>query len=103
MDKRIFGSLGIAAKAGFVVSGEFSVEKAIKERKAFLVIVADDASENTKKHFKDMCTFRDIPIRFFGTKETIGQCIGKMFRANIALTDAGFADSVKNRIDGSNI
>ena len=94
--------MGLAAKAGSVVSGEFSVEKAIKEGKAHLVIVADDASENTKKHFQDMCRFRNIPIRFFGTKETIGQCIGKTFRANLALTDAGFAESIKKKIDGIN-
>ena len=42
--------LGIAAKSGSVVSGEFSTEKAVKEGRAYLVIVAGDASENTKKN-----------------------------------------------------
>ena len=36
--------LSLAAKAGKVASGEFSVEKAVKSRKAHLVLVADDAS-----------------------------------------------------------
>ena len=40
---------GLAAKAGKVVSGEFATEKAVKTGKAFLVITARDASENTKK------------------------------------------------------
>ena len=34
--------LGIAAKAGSVASGEFSTEKAVKEGRAYLVIVAQD-------------------------------------------------------------
>lgn len=100
MDK-ILGVFGLAAKAGKIVSGEFSVEKAVKEKKACLVVVAEDASANTKKHFSDMCAYRSIPIRFLGDKEQLGKCIGKGFRANLAVTDAGFAESIRKRIDGS--
>ena len=53
-EKRILSMLGLAAKAGNLVSGEFSVEKAVKEHKAFLVIVAGDASDNTKKNFRNI-------------------------------------------------
>lgn len=49
--------LGLAQRAGKVASGEFSTEKAVKSKKAFLVVVASDASDNTKKMFSDMCTF----------------------------------------------
>ena len=42
--------IGLAQKAGKIVSGEFATEKAVKTGKAALVIVAGDASENTKKH-----------------------------------------------------
>ena len=42
--------LGLAMKAGKVVSGEFAVEKYVKEGKSTsLVLVAEDASKNTKK------------------------------------------------------
>ncbi len=47
---KVLSLLGIAQKAGRVVSGEFSVEKAVKEGKACLVLVAKDASDNTKKN-----------------------------------------------------
>lgn len=102
MRNKIFGTLGIAEKAGKIVSGEFSVEKAIKEGRAFLVILAEDASDNTKKHFSDMCSYREIPILFFGTKEELGGCIGKSFRANVALTDQGFAESILKKTGRSN-
>ena len=44
--------LGIAAKAGSVASGEFSTEKAVKEGRAYLVIVAQDRQyeENVSKY-----------------------------------------------------
>ena len=41
--------LGMAAKAGKIESGEFSTEKAVKGGRGRLVIVAEDASDNTKK------------------------------------------------------
>ena len=37
--------LGLAQRAGKVASGEFSTEKAVKSKKAFLVVVASDASD----------------------------------------------------------
>ena len=86
-------------KAGKLVSGEYLVEKAVKEMKACLVVIAEDASDNTKKHFSDMCRYRNIPIRFFGAKEEIGRTIGKAYRASIAVTDEGFAKSILKKVD----
>ena len=48
---RALSMLGIATKAGKTVTGEFSTEKAVKEGRACLVVVASDASNNTKKKF----------------------------------------------------
>ena len=53
--------LGLAAKAGKVVSGEFATENAVKSGKAFLVLTAEDASNNTRKKFNDMCTYYEVP------------------------------------------
>ena len=50
-NKRALSMIGLAQKAGKVASGEFSTEKAVKEHKAYMVIVADDSSDNTKKNF----------------------------------------------------
>lgn len=91
MKNRILSLLGLATKAGRIKSGEFAVEQTIKSENAFLVIVAEDASDNTKKHFNDMCSFRGVPFYIYGTKEMIGRCIGKESRASIALTDEGFS------------
>ena len=91
---RILSMIGLATKAGNVVSGEFSVEKAIKTGKAFLVIIADDASDRTKKSFKDSCSYYKVPIVIYKDKETLGHSMGKQFRASLAILDKGFADSL---------
>lgn len=94
MMNRFTQLLGLATKAGKTVSGEFAVEQAIKSRSVCLVIIAADASENTKKHFNDMCTYRDIPIIFEANKETLGRCTGKSERASVGVLDKGFADKL---------
>ena len=55
--KKIFSLIGLATRARKTVSGEFATEKAVKSFKACLVIVAEDASDNTKKLFQDKCSF----------------------------------------------
>lgn len=95
---KVLSMLSIAAKAGSIVSGEFSTEKAIKTGQACLVIVSEKASENTKKHFKDMTDFYEVPCYFYGDKESLGHCIGKEFRASLAITDENLAKAVESRI-----
>ncbi|MBQ9156019.1 MAG: ribosomal L7Ae/L30e/S12e/Gadd45 family protein [Eubacterium sp.] len=93
--------IGLATRAGQLVSGEFSVENKVKSGLGKLVIVAEDASENTKKSYTDMCSFYQTPIRIFGTKEKLGQWSGKAYRASICILDEGFAKSVIKRIDAA--
>ena len=100
--KKVFSYIGLATKSGKVASGEFSTEKAVKEGKASLVIVAEDASNNTKKMFTNMCTYYKVPIYFFGEKFELGHAMGKEFRASLALLDKGFADAVEKQLKISN-
>ena len=90
--------LGIAAKSGNVVSGEFSTEKAVKTGHAYLVIVSEEASNNTNKMFTNMTDFYEVPMYVFGTKEELGRCIGKEFRASLAVNNEGFAKSIAEKI-----
>ena len=98
MVDRVLSMLGIAAKAGNVVSGEFSTEKAVKTGKAYLVIVSEEASANTNKMFTNMTDFYEVPMYVFGTKEELGRCIGKEFRASLAITDENLANAVENKL-----
>ena len=83
---RILSMIGMATKAGKTVSGEFATEKAVKTGKAFLVIVSDAASDNTKKMFRNMCTYYGVPMYTYGSKEDLGHSMGKEFRASLAVT-----------------
>ncbi|MCM1256655.1 MAG: ribosomal L7Ae/L30e/S12e/Gadd45 family protein [Roseburia sp.] len=95
---KVLSMLGIAARANHIASGEFQTEHAVKAGDAYLVLVAVDASENTKKSVHDMCKFYQVPMEEYGTREMLGHCIGKEFRAMLAVTDQGLADSVQKKL-----
>ena len=95
---RIFGLLGLAAKAGKIQSGEFSTEKSVKSGRACLVIVSEEASENTKKMFRNLCTYYKVPYCEFGGKEELGHATGKEMRASLAVQDPGFSDALLKQL-----
>ena len=102
MEKKVLSLLGLSAKSGNLVSGEFSTEKAVKEHKAALVVVAEDASDNTKKSFSNMCAYNHVPMIVFADKETLGHAIGKQFRASVAVTQDGFAKAILKLTESDN-
>lgn len=96
---KILSLVGLATRAGKTASGEFCTEKEVKTGRAALVIVAGDASENTKKKFRDMCEFYEVPIYFYKDKDTLGHAMGKQFRASLAVLDEGFAKGIRKHLD----
>lgn len=96
---KVLSLISLATKAGKTASGEFCTEKEVKTGRAALVIVADDASDNTKKKFKNMCEFYEVPIYFYKDKDTLGHAMGKEFRASLAVLDEGFAKGIRKHID----
>ena len=99
--------ISLAMKAGRLASGEAMTESEVKSGRARLVIVASDASENTKKKFRDMCKFYRVPICIYGDKDTLGHAMedtlghamGKEFRASLAILDEGFADGIQKELN----
>ena len=102
MNIKLLSMLGLCTKAGKLKSGEFQTESSVKSGEAFLVIVAGDASDNTKKKFNDMCTFYETPIIEYGLKEEMAKAIGKDVRAMLAVCDEGFAKSILKIYNMSN-
>ena len=95
---RALSLVGLATKAGKVVSGEFMTAKSVKEGQAHLVIVAKDASDNTKKKFRNTCEYYQVPIYFYSDKVSLGKSMGKEFRASLGILDKGFAQAIISKM-----
>lgn len=96
---KVLQSLGLAMRAGKVVSGEDQVLHTVRTGKAELVLLSLDAGENTKKKMMDKCGTYQVPILQYGTREELGKAIGKPVRVIVAVTDAGFARSIQKLIE----
>ncbi|RGZ00983.1 ribosomal L7Ae/L30e/S12e/Gadd45 family protein [Clostridium sp. AM58-1XD] len=98
-NRKVLNLIGLATKAGRAVSGEFSTEKAVKTGKAFLVIISEEASDNTRKMFTNMCTYYEVPVYIFGKKEELGHAMGKEMRASLAIVDEGFSKAMVKQLN----
>jgi len=96
---KIFSLLGIAMRGRNLVSGEYQTLEAVKKGSAMLVIVAEDASDNTKKLFSDKCSFYKVPIFRYGTKENLGRAVGKDMRSSVGICNEGLAEAIIKLIE----
>ncbi|MGY3749175.1 YlxQ-related RNA-binding protein [Vagococcus acidifermentans] len=82
--------LGLAMRAGKLVTGEEITLKRIKANHVKLVIVSEDASDNTKKKMTDKCQSYKTPVVFRFSQAELSHAIGKN-RTIVGLCDDGFA------------
>ncbi len=95
----VIAMIGIATKAGLTVSGEFMSERAIKDKRACLIIVSENASDNTKKKFRDKCSYYKTPFCIYGRKDELGSALGKDERAVIAILDLKLSVKISDLLE----
>lgn len=91
---KILQYVSIAAKAGKALGGEMQTESTIRSRKAKVVILAEDASENTKKRIINLAERAKIPVVTVPDRASLGQASGRDLRSSVVITDRGIADAV---------
>lgn len=100
MDKeKLLNFLGLAMRAGKLVTGEELTINDIRSNKAKFVFVAADASDNTRKKIKDKCSYYNVSWDESFTQAELSQAIGKI-RMVIGINDQGFATKFKELIKG---
>lgn len=101
MDQKTLSMLGLCRKAGRARTGGYQTEEAVKRGHACLVLIAEDASDRTKKSLRDMCTYYEVPFLIAGTKDEISAAVGQSNRSSVCVTDRGFADRISEMISGT--
>jgi ribosomal protein L7Ae-like RNA K-turn-binding protein len=94
MNNKMLSYLGLAMRAGKLVTGDEGVMNAIRSREAKLVILAIDASSNAQKKYRDKCGSYQIHLLESCSREELGSSIGKAERVVIAIMDSGFAKMI---------
>ena len=98
MTDKILSFIGLGARAGKLIYGSEAGSRAVRCGKAYLVIVANNASENTKKLMTDKCSSNNVKLCRYSTAEELGGAVGKGRVSVVCIKDKDFADSVIKKL-----
>ena len=99
-DAKLCGLIGLATKAGRIVSGTDACLETIQKGKVNLILIACDCSERTKSTFYKEAGKYNIAIYEVLSIEEISKAIGKPNKAVIGIKDVGFSNKVISIING---
>lgn len=99
MIDKLISMISMCQKSGKLLSGEENCENSIRSKKAKIIIVANDASDNTKKKFRNSSEYYHIPLYLFMTKEELGKITGKKIRAVLTVNDESFSKQIIKLFD----
>ena len=96
--EKLSNLIGLAQRAGKVISGEELVIKTIQSRKAQLIFLAHDAGPNLTKKITDKSKYYKVEVStVFDTLE-LSAALGKP-RKVIAIADAGFSKKMSTLME----
>ena len=94
MNPKFYSLLGLCRRAGRLQPGQALAETAVRSGKAALIVVAEDASANTHKKFRNSAQHYRLPLVIAGPMEELGAALGRDVLAVAAVTDAAFAEKL---------
>jgi len=90
--KSVLMRIGLGKKAGKIVFGTEAVCDAMRDKKVILALIAEDASDNSKKRICNCASYYNTKTETMDgvSTETLGASIGKSSVACIGITDENF-------------
>lgn len=98
-EEKLKGYLGLATKAGKLVTGYNTCLDMIPTGKLKLVILATDVGENTRKKIEQKCASYDVPFRIGLDADSMSKACGKSDKGVFGIVDKGFSKSIIGLID----
>ena len=101
-EDKILRFIGLAMRAGKVVSGFDATVSAMRAGQCRLLILSKDISANTLNKLMDRaseCDDDQLTAYSFATARQLGDAIGRPDRAVLAITDQGFATKLAQMIE----
>jgi ribosomal protein L7Ae-like RNA K-turn-binding protein len=91
--------LGLAARAGAVLSGTERVREAARAGTLRFVVVAGDISANTRDKLIPLFEARAVVYREIATRAELGDAVGRPPASALGITDAGFAGRLADLLE----
>ncbi|EIQ82524.1 UNVERIFIED_CONTAM: YlxQ-related RNA-binding protein [Streptococcus canis] len=96
--ERLSHLIGLAQRAGKVISGEGLVVKAIQSQQVALVFLANDAGPNVTKKVTDKSNYYNVEVSTVFNALELSAALGKP-RKVVAIADAGFSKKMRTLME----
>ena len=95
--------LGLAMKAGRLEVGEENVGACARAKKAKVILLAQDASENAQHRARNFASAGNVSLLHLPcTKQELGASVGKATPSMAAVTDIEMASAFVDKLAGDN-
>ncbi|HHZ02691.1 MAG TPA: 50S ribosomal protein L7ae [Tissierellia bacterium] len=95
---KIYSMLGIGRKGGNITIGFDAAVSDLEKNKSYLVIIASDASEKTKKNIRYYCERYNCEYIEYGEKEILGRSLGRKVVSVLSIRDKNIAKYILNNV-----
>lgn len=94
--EKISNLLGMAQRAGLLISGDFAAEKELRttSKQERLVFLASDSGQDNEKKYLYKGESLGLTVNRMFTKVELGHAIGKAQRVIIIVNDTGFTKAI---------
>ncbi len=92
--------IGLAFKAGKTLAGTAACEKGLKQTRIKLLLMQDALAPSSQKAFLELCARTGTKAVTLNGQDRLGEAIGRPGIMVLGVTDKGFADAIRNKLDG---
>lgn len=91
---KFFNFLGLTKRSGNLIEGYSKCDEQRNRINLYLIILSDDASDSTRRKFRNHCSEKEIPLIEDFTKEELGYAIGRAEVKILAIKDKNMAEKL---------
>lgn len=95
--EKIANYLGLAQRAGKMAAGDMAAREALRQRRAFLLVLAADAAPQVREELTALAG-KAVPILTWPDMYDLGRLLGKSRRGAAAVLDQGFAQAIRQAL-----
>ena len=92
--KKVYNLIGLANRAGKASAGTMAAKTSLLRRRACLLVMSSDISENTRDTLVTTSIKQKIPWVVLGDKYELGTSVGKAYRVAVTVNDSGMAKAI---------
>ena len=93
--RKIKALAGLANRAREVISGRVGLIEALRKGQVQLLLIAEDAAENSQRELIHQCEKRGVHYHLLFTREELGSIVGKDLRSALGLLGANFIPAIE--------